>query len=62
MTPDELLSLSNSILETNDELVRSIVTRSKRTLDTLHEQFVLRDTDRRKKLTTGDALFGQSDT
>jgi hypothetical protein len=61
VTPDEPLSLSNTIMQMKDTLVQSIVGRSKRTLDTLHEQFTLRDTDRRKKLTTGDALFGNAD-
>jgi hypothetical protein len=61
VSPDEPLSLSNTIIEMNDTLVQSIIGRNKRTLDTLHEQFTLRDTDRRKKITTGDALFGNAD-
>lgn len=48
-------------MEMNDELVRTISNRSKRTLDTLQEQFVLKDTERRQKITTGDALFGNND-
>jgi hypothetical protein len=48
-------------MEMNDTLLRSIVTKSKRTLDTIHEKFGLRDTDRRQKITTGDALFGNVD-
>ena len=61
VTPDEPLSLSNSIIEMNENLVRSITTKSKRTVDAIQEQFTLRDTDRRKKITTGDALFGQAE-
>jgi hypothetical protein len=45
-------------MEMNDTLIRSIATKSKRKLDTVQEEFVLRDTDRRQKITTGDALFG----
>jgi hypothetical protein len=48
-------------MEMNDTLVRSIATKSKRTLDTIHEQFGLRDTERRQKITTGDALFGNAE-
>lgn len=48
-------------MEMNDELLRSIANRSKRTLDTVQGEFVLKDTDRRKKITTGDALFGNND-
>ena len=61
MTPEEPLSLSNTIMEMNDRLIRSLITKSKRTLDTIHEKFALRDTDRRQKITTGDALFGNVD-
>ena len=32
--------------------------KNKRTFDTIHDEFVLRDTDLRKKMTTGDSLFG----
>jgi hypothetical protein len=49
------------IMEMNDTLLRSIATKSKRTIDTIHEKFTLRDTDRRQKITTGDALFGNVD-
>ena len=48
-------------MEMNDELVRSVVSKSKRTLDEIHEQFNLRDTERRHKITTGDALFGNTE-
>lgn len=48
-------------MEMNDELIRSIATRSKRTLDHAQEQFTLRETGRRQKITTGDALFGNAD-
>jgi hypothetical protein len=48
-------------MEMNDELIRSISTKSKRILDTVQEEFVLRDTERRQKITTGDALFGNAD-
>jgi hypothetical protein len=48
-------------MEMNDTLLRSVATKSKRTLDTIHEKFALRDTDRRQKITTGDALFGNVD-
>jgi hypothetical protein len=48
-------------MEMNDALIRSISTRSKRTLDIVQEEFVLRDTERRQKITTGDALFGNAD-
>ncbi|UJR27942.1 hypothetical protein I4U23_009202 [Adineta vaga] len=61
VTPDEPLSLSNTIMEMNDTLLRSLAAKSKRTLDAIHEKFVLRDTDRRQKITTGDALFGNID-
>ena len=59
MTPDEPLSLSNTIVEMNENLLQSISVRCQRTLDTLQEQFPLRDTGRKQKITTGDALFGQ---
>ncbi|CAF1177015.1 unnamed protein product [Rotaria sordida] len=62
VTPDEPLSLSNTIMEMNDTLLRSIAGKSKRILNTIHEKFVLRDTDRRQKITTGDALFGNVDS
>lgn len=45
----------------NEALVRSVVAKSKRTLDTVHDQFTLRETNRRQKITTGDALFGEHD-
>ncbi len=45
----------------NDRLLRSLTTKNKRILDTIHEKFSLRDTDRRQKITTGDALFGNID-
>lgn len=61
MTPEEPLSLSNTVMEMNDELIRTIATRSKRTLDHAQEQFTLRETGRRQKITTGDALFGNAD-
>jgi hypothetical protein len=48
-------------MEMNDALIRSIATKSKRTLDKVQEEFVLRDTERRHKITTGDALFGNAD-
>ena len=48
-------------MEMNETLIRSVATKSKRTLDELHDQFVLRDTNRRQKITTGDALFGNGD-
>jgi hypothetical protein len=48
-------------MEMNDTLLRSIAAKSKRTLDTVHEKFILRSTDRRQKITTGDALFGNVD-
>ena len=48
-------------MEMNDTLLRSINAKSKRTLDALHEKFTLQDTDRRQKITTGDALFGNVD-
>jgi hypothetical protein len=48
-------------MEMNDRILRSIAAKNKRTLDTIHEKFVLRDTDRRQKITTGDALFGNVD-
>ena len=48
VTPDEPLSLSNTIMEMNETLLRSIVMKSKRTLDAIHEKFSLRDTDKRK--------------
>jgi hypothetical protein len=48
-------------MEMNETLVRSVAAKSKRTIDTIHEQFVLRDTNRRQKITTGDALFGNGD-
>ncbi|CAF0919684.1 unnamed protein product [Adineta steineri] len=61
VTPDEPLSLSNTIMEMNDTLIQSIARKSKRTLDTVHEQFILRDTNRRQKIATGEALFGNND-
>ncbi|CAF3652063.1 unnamed protein product [Rotaria sordida] len=61
VTPEESLSLSNTIMEMNETLVQSIASKSKRTLDTIHEQFTLRDTERRQKITTGDQLFGNVD-
>jgi hypothetical protein len=48
-------------MEMNDTLVRSVAAKSKRTLDAVHEQFGLRDTERRQKITTGDALFGNAE-
>ena len=48
-------------MEMNDALIRSIASRSKRTLDTIQQEFTLRDTERRQKITTGDALFGNTD-
>jgi hypothetical protein len=48
-------------MEMNDALIRSIATRSKRTLDKVQEEFALRDTERRQKIKTGDALFGNVD-
>jgi hypothetical protein len=48
-------------MEMNDRILRSINAKSKRTLDTIHEKFILRNTDRRQKITTGDALFGNID-
>ena len=48
-------------MEMNDTLVRSVTTKNKRILDSVHEEFSLRDTDRRQKITTGDALFGNAD-
>jgi hypothetical protein len=48
-------------MEMNDTLLRSLVVKSKRTLDTIHEKFVLHNTDKRQKITTGDALFGNVD-
>ena len=49
-------------MEMNDTLLRSVANaKSKRTLDTIHEKFILRNTDRRQKITTGDALFGNID-
>ncbi|CAM4754730.1 unnamed protein product [Rotaria magnacalcarata] len=61
VTPEEPLSLSNTIEEMNNTLIQSIVSKSKRTLDTVHEDFVLRETERRQKITTGDQLFGNDD-
>ncbi|CAF1443443.1 unnamed protein product [Adineta steineri] len=61
VTPDEPLSLSNTIMEMNDTLIQSIARKSKRTLDTVNEQFILRDTNRRQKIATGEALFGNND-
>ncbi|CAF2593188.1 unnamed protein product [Rotaria sp. Silwood2] len=61
VTPEEPLSLSNTIMEMNDTLVQSVASKSKRTLDTLHEQFTLRDTERRQKMMTGEKLFGNID-
>ena len=48
-------------MEMNDALIRSVAARSKRTIDEIHDQFTLRDTNRRQKITTGDALFGSND-
>jgi len=62
VTPEEPLSLSNTIMEMNNTLLRSIASKSKRTLDGVHEKFALRDTDRRQQITTGDALFGNVDS
>ncbi|CAF1376694.1 unnamed protein product [Adineta ricciae] len=62
VTPDEPLSLSNSIMEMNDMLLRSLAAKSKRTLEAIHEKFALHDTGRRQKITTGDALFGNVDS
>ncbi|CAF1066284.1 unnamed protein product [Rotaria magnacalcarata] len=62
VTPDEPLSLSNTIMEMNDTLLRSVASKSKRVLNTIYEKFGLRDTDRRQKITTGDALFGNVDS
>ncbi len=45
----------------NNQLIQSINTKSKRIFEQIHEKFVLRDTDRRQKITTGDALFGHGD-
>lgn len=46
-------------MEMNEPLIQSISTRSKRTIDALKEQYSLRDTGKKQKITTGDALFGQ---
>jgi hypothetical protein len=48
-------------MEMNERMLRSVAAKSKRTLDAIHEKFALRDTDRRQKITTGDALFGNVD-
>lgn len=48
-------------MEMNDRLLKSITAKSKRILNTVYEKFSLRDTDRRQKITTGDALFGNAD-
>ncbi|CAF4639203.1 unnamed protein product [Rotaria sp. Silwood2] len=61
VTPEKSLSLSNTIIQMNDALVQSAVSKIKRTLDTVHEQVVLRDTERRQKITTSDHLFGNVD-
>ncbi|CAF0722876.1 unnamed protein product [Adineta ricciae] len=61
ISPEEPLALTNTVMEMNDALIRSIAARSKRTIDEIHDQFVLRDTNRRQKITTGDALFGSND-
>lgn len=46
----------------NNTLVQSVASKSKRTLDEIEEKFVLRDTERRKKVTTGEEIFGNVDT
>jgi len=61
VAPDEPLSLSNSILEMNERIIQSLTSRNKRILEQIGEKFVLRDTDRRQKITTGDALFGNTE-
>lgn len=48
-------------MEMNDALIQSIAAKSKRALDDVHEQFTVRDTERRKKMATGDQLFGNVD-
>jgi hypothetical protein len=48
-------------MEMNDTLIRSVASKSKRTLDTVQQEFTIRDTERRQKITTGDALFGNAD-
>ncbi|CAF3066714.1 unnamed protein product, partial [Rotaria sp. Silwood2] len=60
VTPEKSLSLSNTIIQMNDALVQSAVSKIKRTLDTVHEQVVLRDTERRQKITTSDHLFAKN--
>jgi hypothetical protein len=55
------LSLTNSIVDMNEQLLQSMITRNKRTFDDIQEQFIVRDTGRRQKITTGDALFGHDD-
>lgn len=45
-------------MEMNETLLQSISMRSQRLIDTLQEQFPLRETGRKQKITTGDALFG----
>lgn len=62
VTPDEPLSLSNTIMEMNENLLRTLLAKSKRALDAIHEKFTLRDTDKRQKITTGDTLFGNVDS
>ncbi|CAF3286316.1 unnamed protein product [Rotaria sp. Silwood2] len=57
VTPEKSLSLSNTIIQMNDALVQSAVSKIKRTLDTVHEQVVLRDTERRQKITTNVGFF-----
>lgn len=45
----------------NENLIQTTAERSKRALDTIQEKFIVHDTGRRQKLTTGDALFGEHD-
>lgn len=48
-------------MEMNDILLRSITNKSKRIMNIINEKFSLRNTDRRQKITTGDALFGNTE-
>jgi hypothetical protein len=47
-------------MDMNEQLIQTMSVRSKRTFDQLQAQFPLRDTEKRKKITTGATLFGSA--
>ncbi|CAF0990776.1 unnamed protein product [Didymodactylos carnosus] len=59
--PDEPLSFSNTILENYEQSCRNVAVNSRKTLEQLNKQFLLKVTERKAKMTTGEALFGTDD-